>query len=957
MESPDSPAAYQFGEYVFDRTAFRVIRGDVPVHLEPKAVDVLAFLLDHPGHLVSKQELMQAVWKDTAVGDNALTRVVAQLRKALEDPADRPRYIETVPTRGYRFVAPTLRVVAGRVADLQTPGAALRNVPGAAADSISWARPAPGDLLGSYEVLEPLGSGGMGEVYRARDRRLGRDVAIKVLPAESVSDTRRRARFNREARAISALNHPNIVTIHDIDSVDGTHFIVMELVPGETLAQRLRRGALSPRDALTIGIPLAEGLAAAHAAGIVHRDLKPANVMLRPDGVVKVLDFGLAKIADREASGSETASAGDAGADPKASRTGMVVGTTGYMSPEQASGRLVDARSDIFSFGILLYEMATGERPFRGTSAATSGFDDATAGPPLRGAVPVALERLIVRCLRRDPAQRFQFIADVKVELQEIAAAFQSGESHATPERSRRPLSRRWLVALAAILVITIAAAALWLTGRARPAASTVRISRVAVLPFTNLHPDSGQAYVAEGVTQAVTDTLSQFGALTVISTTSSRRYRDATLPSSVIASELGVEALFEGAVMRSGTRLRVSVAMVDGPSGQRLWTRSYERDTADALAIYDDIAASLAAERTLIVEGTRAARTGPPRTVVPEAYDDYLRALHLLGNRWMSGGARAAEPLLLRAVERDPSLAQAHAALAWCYAYPDRVGRPVEDTGPRAKAAVARALALDDHLALAHAVAGTIKWRLDYDLPGAWRELQRAYDLDPNSGLVLIPVAEFSLWHGDPERGFPLLERAVALDPFSPDRHAGVGFSLVMAGRYDEAIAAFRKAIELEPPYPSAQLWLAESYAYRGDRGAAVAEYLTWLDSAILPGRAAEAGAALRRAYDTGGWQAFWREEAKYAEEENAKPGSLWVPAFSRYTGPWHMARRYARLEQWDRALDALDRACERRSHLMPTLLVDPLFVPLHAHPRFRELARRTGVADRFAEPAIARK
>ncbi len=640
MDLAAPPGACRIGDFEFDPAAFRLTRGGAPVHVEPKALDVLHYLLAHSGQVVSKQDLIHAVWKDTAVGDNALTRVVAHLRKVLEDPVERPRYIETVPTRGYRFVAQPVPIAQPTNAPLATAGTAPRP--------------------------------------RTRLRWIVSLLAVGLLSAGAVA----------------------LVTV----------------------ARR------------TVG----------------------------------------ARVAD-------------------------------------ASGLAPRART-------------------------------------------------------------------------------------------------------------------------------------LAVLPFENLSGDE-QQYLADGVTQAVTDTLSQLGGLTVVSTTSSRRYRDTALPSPDIARELGVQALFEGAVIRSGGKLRVSVAVVDGASGQRLWTRSYERDATDVLAIYDDLASSLVADTTLIVSGPRG-RRGASRPLDADAYDDYLRAMYLLGNRWMAGGCQQAEPLLLKAVARDPELAQAHAALAWCYAYPDRLGRGVAEVGPKAKASVARALALDDGLPLAHSVAGTIAWRVDYDASAGQRELRRAVELDPNSPLVLVPLAEFALWRGDVGRGLPLLERAGALDPFSPDRATAVGFGLMTAGRYDEAIAHFRKALELDPRYLVARLWMAETYASLGQHDTAVDEYLTWLDGALKPDRAPSIRTTLQRAYSTGGWQAFWRAELGVAEEEVARPGSVWVQPYARYTGPWHRARRYARLQEWDRALDALDEAYAARHHLIATMPVDPLFVPLHDHPRFRDLLRKTGTS-----------
>jgi Tfp pilus assembly protein PilF len=360
-------------------------------------------------------------------------------------------------------------------------------------------------------------------------------------------------------------------------------------------------------------------------------------------------------------------------------------------------------------------------------------------------------------------------------------------------------------------------------------------------------------------------------------------------------------------------------------------------------LALYDEIASKVASEIKLVIDSSTRSRSERSQQVDAGAYDEYLRGMFFLGNRWMAGGCRNAERSLLDAAHRDPDFAPTYAALAWCYAYPDRLGREVADVGPKAKAAVARALSLDDRQALAHAVAGTIKWRVDYDVPGGELELRRGLELDPNSALVLLPMAEFFLWRGKAEQAYPLLDRALALDPFSTDRNVQVGFALLVAGRYQAAIADFRRALEIDPHYMTAQLWLAEAYSYLDDRDTAVGEYLNWLDETLRPERASAARATLQLAYRGGGWSNFWRGELELAEAEVGHPGSVWIQPYTRYTGPWFMARRYARLGEWDRALDALDAAYTARHHLMATLTLEPLFTALRPTARFRELQRKT--------------
>ena len=464
----------------------------------------------------------------------------------------------------------------------------------------------------------------------------------------------------------------------------------------------------------------------------------------------------------------------------------------------------------------------------------------------------------------------------------------------------------------------------------------------LAILPLRNLTGDSSQDYVADGMTQALADRFSVFGSLSVVSVTSSSRYRHSELPATRISQELGADALVEGAVARSGDRVRVSVGLVDAASGRRLWSRSFDSGLADVLALYDEIAVSAAGEAKLLVEAVNAGRRSR-RPVDPQAYDDYLRAMAALGNRWMAGGCQDAERWLLSTIERDPGFAPAHAALAWCYTYPDRIGRDISEIGPRARKEVAAALALDDQLALAHAVAGSIKWRIEYDVAGGESELRRALELDSSSGLVLIPSAEILLWRGHVEQGLPLLERATRLDPFSPDRNVQVGFDLYTVGRYEAACERLRRALELDPGYLIARYYLSEIHAVTGRHDEAVAERLAWLDGSLRPDRAAAARRRLAQARLDGGLDGFWREDLALAEEEHARPGTVWRPSNPRLTGSWHMALRYARLGERERAIDALEEAYRGRHHMMATLPVQPLFTMLRSNDRFKTLLRTT--------------
>jgi TolB-like protein len=809
-----------------------------------------------------------------------------------------------------------------------------------------------GARLGKYAIGALIGAGGMAEVYRARDVDLSRDVAIKVLPPRFADDPDRLVRFEREARLLASLNHPRIATIHGFERIDSRLFLVLELVEGQTLAERLETGPIGVEAALNLARQIAEALEAAHEHGIIHRDLKPTNVKITAQGSVKLLDFGVAKALVPAAAGAER--------DSGISASGLILGTAAYMSPEQARGQAVDRRTDNWAFGCVLYELLTGRAPFQGDSASDIVAAVLTREPDwsaLPKSTPATIRLLLRRCLEKRPERRLREIADARLEIEQtLESTFDRRREPTATGRAMavRPATWAWWMLLASVLLAGYVGWKVWgapqagepirlvplttFPGAARPGQST---RTLAVLPLKDVSPDPSHEYVADGMTQALNDTFSTLGIAEVVSATSSGRYRHTSLSSSAIARELGADVLVEGAVLRSGERLRISVALVDGQSGRRVWSNVYERTRADVLTLYDDIAFTVAEELKTAIGANAPGRRRP---VDPAAYDEYLRGMYFLSNRWMAGGCVDAERALIAAINRDPDFAPAYAALAWCYAFPDRLGRDIADIGPKARAAVAKALALDDRLALAHAVAGVMQWRIDYDSGGGALELQRALELDPNSALVLIPAAESLLWRGNPDRGRLLLDRAIRLDPFSAERHVSVGFVRMMVGENERAIHHFRTALELDAHSMTARLWVTEALAYSGRRDEAVEDYLKWIDGAARPERAAAARAAAQEAYARRGWEGFWRRDLELAEEEAAHPGSVLNPPYTRYSGPWYMARRYARLGEQDRALKAIEQAVASRHHLVATLALEPLFVSLRSRPGFRDLLKRTG-------------
>ncbi|HZI67478.1 MAG TPA: serine/threonine-protein kinase, partial [Thermoanaerobaculia bacterium] len=527
---------------------------------------------------------------------------------------------------------------------------------------------APGTRLGAYEIVSRIGAGGMGEVYRARDSRLDRDVAVKVLSDAVVRDPGALARFEREAKSVAALSHPNILAIHDVGSVGGVSFAVMELLEGESLADTVAHAKLPWRKAASVGIEIAEGLFAAHSKGIVHRDLKPANVFLTSDGRVKILDFGIARVGSLPSAG-ETSVATVAETSP-----GTVLGTVGYMSPEQVRGTPADARSDVFSLGCVLYEMVTGRRAFaRDTAAETLTAilrEDPEPLSATEGAVPVELDRIVGHCLEKNPAERFQSARDVAFNLR--AALTDSAATRSSPIGTRPPRRRGvWLGGGVALLVLIVGGLVLLQRRGARPGApgdpatsAPARIASLAVLPLQNLSGDPEQEYFADGMTEALITDLAKIEALRVISRTSVMQYKGVKKPLPEIAKELGVDGIVEGSVQRAGDRVRITAQLIEAASDRHLWAQSYERDSRDVFALQSDVAQAIAREIRVTVSPEEKTRLATSRPVNPAAHEAYLKGRYWQ-LRFNEEGFRKASELYDRAVALDPGYALAWAGIA----------------------------------------------------------------------------------------------------------------------------------------------------------------------------------------------------------------------------------------------------------------------------------------------------
>jgi len=772
-----------------------------------------------------------------------------------------------------------------------------------------------GRTIAHYQVLEKLGEGGMGVVYKARDTHLDRFVALKVLPPEKMADPERKRRFVQEAKAASALNHPNIVVVHDIATEAGHHFIVMEYVAGKTLDQLIGRKGLRLGEALKYAVQIADALVRAHSAGIVHRDLKPSNIMVDEHGLVKVLDFGLAKLTER-AVGDE------APTETLRPRTeeGTIVGTAAYMSPEQAEGKRSDARGDIFSFGAVLYEMLSGRRAFQGDSRLSTLSAILREEPaPLGAEIPHELHKIVSRCVRKDPERRHQHMDEVKLALLEVKEETESGAAAAVPV-ARRPRRGLWL-ATAALLALLALAAVAWLRFVRSPPAA---MSSVAVLPFHNLSQDKEDEFLSDGLADDIAHALTRNSGLRVVAGASARTFRGKELDLPEVGSKLRVGHVLEGNLRKSGNRIRVTVQLHRVSDSSLLWGRNYDREMAGFVAVPDDVARSIAGElRLKPAGGHRALRRHTANT---EAYQFYLKGRYYHQRQSAETLPRSKE-CFEQAIALDSKYAPAHYGLAeyyWSQSF--YASGPPRDLLIRGKAAAVKALELDDTLAEAHAMLGIFRALLDFDWQGGEQEFRRALELDPGStmsrdryALYLLPalgrldeaVAEMNtVVESDPlsvyyqyhlsvvltaarefERAIQVSRSALALDPSAWLPHQGLGMAYYYKRMHNEAIRAFEKALELSGNQPNPAARLAQSYAASGRRS----------------------------------------EAQKLLRELEARRVSAVL-----------LAGVYLELADKGRALELIAKAVEDREPQVLAVPVDPRWDPLRADPRYRALLRK---------------
>jgi eukaryotic-like serine/threonine-protein kinase len=795
---------------------------------------------------------------------------------------------------------------------------------------------AAGTRLGAYEVTGALGAGGMGEVYRARDPRLRRDVAIKVLPDRLTGDPSALARFEREAKTLAALSHPNILTIFDVGSENGISFVVMELLPGETLSSRIAQYRPDWPEAVRMGIEIADGLSAAHTRGITHRDLKPENIFVIRDGHIKILDFGLASSA-ADFNPAETEFGSTAGL---ATATGVIVGTVPYMSPEQLKGIRADARSDIFSFGCVLQETITGKNPFvRATRAETVSAILTEAVPSLKQfdpTIPAELDQAVKHCLSKEPDQRFQSAGDLAFHLRQILNTVSSAGGRTQIRRRVTRFNARTAQTAAAVAVVLLLLGALgyWIGARQSPVALP-QFKAIAVLPLQNYSGDPQQEYFVDGMTDSVIADLGKIRDMRVISRTSVMPFKNSKQSLHEIANELHADAVIEGSVMRSADRVRISVQLIDAARDQHLWAESYERELKDVFALQSQVAQAIAQQVHAVVTPEEQKRIAGKRAIDPEVYELYLKGRHIMERGGLED-VRKAIDYFESGLAKDPHNALLYTGLA--DAYIDKMmdvhESPVEAT-TKARAAAEKALQLDDSLAEAHTSLGMIKLSYDWDWAGAEHEFKRAMELNPGYPLAYVMYGQYLTMVGRQTDAIPYFEKAHRLDPLFGQSYRGEGYSCFMAHKYDEAIIQYSKALELEPDAIT-YFGLVLARSEEGDYATAIteAEKATKVDSSPLlltslasayarAGRRADANGVLRRL------QEIWERQGR---------APAWHTALSPYVCPYEVAGVYAQLGETDRAFDWLDKAYRNRSCLY-WLRVDPRFDSIRSDPRFQEL------------------
>jgi eukaryotic-like serine/threonine-protein kinase len=827
----------------------------------------------------------------------------------------------------------------------------------------------PETQLGRYKIICLIGAGGMGEVYLAQDTSLQRKVALKVLPLEVAANQDRMRRFKQEATAAASLNHPTIAHVYEIGEADGFHFIAMEYVQGETLRAKIRDDHEDLAKLLRVLQHVAEGLAKAHAAGIVHRDLKPENIMVSSDGHAKILDFGLAKLIEPQASSGSVS-----GEEPtilQHSTPGLVLGTIGYMSPEQAQGKTrdVDHRSDIFSFGCILFEAITGHKAFAGNdSIETLNKIIREPAPPLssfNSSAPAELQRLVRRCLAKDPDERYQNIKDVAIELKDVRHELEESPGEPTtasratseakalwhPEKTVAPKSistkasnaefivneirqhktRTAIVIIVALVIAITAGFAIWSYQHART--TEVAVDSIAVIPFVNETNDTSVDWVTDGLTESIINNLTQLPNLKVIARSSVFRYKGKETDPLKAGKDLGVRAVLTGRLQQRADTMVISVELIDIRDNKQLWGEKYARKLAEMLSVQREIAREITTNLRPTLSGVEQSLATKEYTANPEAYELYLKGRYYWNKRTPPDFQKAIA-FFQQAIERDKNYALAYSGLADTYALLSAyTNEPARELMPKAKEAALKALELDEKLAEAHASLGQIAAYYDYDFVTAEREYRRALELNPNYATGHQWLAEHLSAMKRSDEALAEIRRALELDPLSLIINRIYADILLDARRYDEAISQYRKTIELEPGSMLPHYFVARAFEGKGNYEGAVREYG---EAAKLNGVAPETVAKVNDVYAKSGWKPYLQAGLKEV-----------VFASGRTTPPFAVATYYARLGDKEQTFSWLQQSYDQRDFRLTLLSVAFEFDEMRSDPRFKELVRRIGLPE----------